>query len=167
MKQNWKIFETIISGVQIILGLLILSVIAITIWEYYSILWINPLIDHKSILELSFKKNYILFTVSIISIFSGFLLIKNSIKGWILSIITWTMYIILFVFSFYRISLNESSQLNLNSKIIMYIVVIAFVAILVVLNNSEFKQKYKPTNENWLIITSIIVILTLAKFVYS
>ncbi len=56
MKQNWRIFEKVLSGVQIILGFLLLYVIATTITEYYTFLWKNPLFDHKSIIEISFKK---------------------------------------------------------------------------------------------------------------
>ena len=167
MKQNWRIFEIVLSGVQIVLGLLLLFIIASTITQYYTILWVNPLIDHKSIIVTSFKKNYIPFIVSLISIYSGFLLIKNSLKGWISSIVTWTMCIILLAFSFYRISENYPSELNLASKIIMSFAEIAFIIILLALNNSEFRQKYNPSKRSWIIIGSAVGILTLAKFVYS
>lgn len=167
MKRNWQLLERVISCVQIILGLLILFVVATTIKSYYDVFWINPLFDHKTILEISFKKNYILFIISLISIISGFLLYNNSLKGWVTSIITWTMYVILFLFSYYRLSVNESYHLDLVSQIAICFAVIVFTTILVFLNNSEFKHKYKPTKKNWLIITSAIVILTLAKFFYS
>lgn len=167
MKQNWQIFEKVISGVHIILGLLILFVVVITIKSYYDVLGINPLFDHKTIIEVSFKKNYILFIVSLMSISSGFLLYNNSLKGWITSIITWTMCVILLLFSYYRLSVNESYHLDLVSQIAICFAVIVFTTILVFLNNSEFKHKYKPTKKNLLIITSAIVILTLAKFFYS
>lgn len=167
MKQNWPLIEKVISCLQIILGLLILFGVLTTIKSYYDVFWINPLFEHKTILELSFKKNYILFIVSLISITSGFLLYNNSSKGWITSIITWTMYVILLLFSYYRLSVNESYHLDLVSQIAICFAVIIFTTILVFLNNSEFKQKYKPTKNNWLIITSVIVMITLAKFFYS
>lgn len=167
MKQNWRIFEKVLSGVQIILGFLLLYVIATTITEYYTFLWKNPLFDHKSIIEISFKKNYILFILSIISISSGCQLINNSQNGWIASIVTWTIFIILLAFSFYRITINYPSDLNLSSKIVMYFVEIIFIIILVILNNSEFRKKYTPTKRSWIIIGSAVGILTLAKFIYS
>ena len=167
MKQNWQIFEKVLSGVHIILGLLILFVVVTTIKSYYVVLGINPLFDHKTILEVSFKKNYILFIVSLMSISSGFLLYNNSLKGWITSIITWTMCVILLLFSYYRLSVNEYYHLDLVSQITIFFAIIVFTTILVFLNNSEFKQKYKPTNKSWLIIFLSTLIITLAKFFYS
>lgn len=167
MKQNWQIFEKVLSGVHIILGLLILFMVVTTIKSYYVVFGINPLFDHKTILEVSFKKNYILFIVSLMSISSGFLLYNNSLKGWVTSIITWTMCVILLLFSYYRLSVNEYYHLDLVSQITICFAIILFITILVFLNNSEFKQKYKPTNKSWLIIFLSTLIITLAKFFYS
>lgn len=167
MKQNWQIFEKVISGVHVILGLFILFAVVTTIKSYYDVFWINPLFDHKTIIELSFKKNYILFIVSLLSISSGFLLYNNSLKGWITSVITWTMCIILLLFSYYRLSVNESYHLDLVSKIVICLLIIIFITILVFLNTSEVKQKYNPTNKSWSIIFLSTLIITLAKFFYS
>ena len=167
MKQNWRIFEKVLSGVQIVLGLLLLYVVATTITEYYTILWKNPLFNHTSIIEISFKKNYILFILSLTSICSGLQLINNNQKGWIASIVTWTMCTILLAFSFYRITKNYPNELNLTSKIVMSFFEITFIIILVALNNSEFRKKYAPTKRSWIIISSAVGILTLAKLFYS
>jgi hypothetical protein len=167
MKQNWRIFEVIISGIQIGLGVLILFVVTTTIIEYYTVLWQNPLMDHKSILEVGFRKNYILVIVAFISIYSGILLIKNSLKGWITSNATWLLSVMLLMFSFYRIFQKNPTDLNFMSKTIMSCTIIAFLVIAIVLSHSEFKQKYKPTENSWITIAVIIIAITSAKFVYS
>ncbi|MBE0391494.1 hypothetical protein [Flavobacterium sp. PL002] len=81
MKQNWKIFELIISGIQIFLGIIMLIVVYITITSHYYTLWINPLIDHAAIAEMAFRGNVTLVILALITIFSGILLIKNKING--------------------------------------------------------------------------------------
>jgi amino acid permease len=167
MKQNWRIFEVIISVIQIGLGVLILFVVTTTIIDYYSILWRNPLMAHKSILEVGFRKNYILVIVAFISISSGILLIKNSLKGWITGIAAWVMSAILLMFSFYRIFQKNPADLNFMSKIIMSFTIIAFLIIAIVLCHSEFKQKYKPTASSWITIAAIIIAIISAKFIYS
>ena len=167
MRKNWRIFEVIISVIQIGLGVLILFVVTTTIIDYYTILWRNPLMAHKSILEVGFRKNYILVIVAFISISSGILLIKNSLKGWITSIATWVMSAILLIFSFYRIFQKNPTELNFMSKTIMSFTIIAFLIIAIVLSHSEFKQKYKPTASSWITIAAIIMAITSAKFIYS
>lgn len=167
MRPNWRIFEVIISGIQIAIGVLILFVVTKTIIEYYTVLWQNPLLEHKSILEVGFRKNYILVIVAFISISSGFLLIKNSLKGWITSIATWVMSAILLMFSFYRISQKNPTDFNFMQKTIMSFTIIAFLIIAIVMSHSEYKQKYKPTENSWITIVAIIMAITVAKFVYS
>lgn len=167
MKHSWKIFELIISGIQICFGLMILFFVAETILEYYNMLWVNPLIDQKSIIEVALRKNSIQVIVALTAILSGILLIKNLSKGWIMSIITWIMFTILLTISTYRIYQRNPADLDLVSRVIIGFLVIIFITITVMLNNAEFRQKYKPTRSSWIAIAITITALTSAKFVYT
>jgi hypothetical protein len=73
----------------------------------------------------------------------------------------------LLMFSFYRISQKNPTDLNFMSKTIMSFTIIAFLVIAIVLSHSEFKEKYKPTESSWITIAVIIIAITSAKFVYS
>ncbi|WP_282714432.1 hypothetical protein [Flavobacterium algoritolerans] len=146
---------------------MILFFVAKTILEYYNILWVNPLIDHKSIVEVAFRKNSIQVIVALIAILSGILLIKNLSKGWIMSIITWIMFTILLTISTYRIYQRNPAELDLVSRVFISFLVIVFITITGMLNSAELRQKYKPTRSSWITIAITITALTSAKFVYT
>lgn len=165
MKHSWRIFELVLSGIQICFGLVMLLFVYKTIIEYYNILWKNPLIDHISIIEMALRKNAALAIVSLIAISSGILLIKNLSKGWVMSIITWIMLTITLIINSYRMYQHNPLELDLFSKIILSVMVIIFIIILVLLNNTAFTQKYKPTRGKWIAIAVMIVALVATKFV--
>lgn len=165
MKHSWRIFELILSGIQICFGLIILFVVYTTLITYYNVLWINPLIDHKSIIEVAIRKNASLIIVALIAISSGILLTKNIFKGYIMSIITWIMFTVLLVLNSIRIQQRNPLELDLISKIILSFTIVVFIAIVILLNNSSFIEKYKPTKRNWFAIAIITTVITASKFV--
>ncbi len=57
MKHSWRIFELILSGIQIYCGFFILFFVYITCNHYYTFLWKNPLVDHQSIVQMALRKN--------------------------------------------------------------------------------------------------------------
>ena len=164
MKHNWRMFEIILSGIQICLGLLILFFVYLTCNQYYTFLWKNPLMDHQSIVQMALRKNLTLVIVSLITISSAILLIKNLLKGWVMSVITWIMFTITLIINSYRLNQRNPTELDLISKFILGVIVIVFIAIVVTLNNTEFIQKYKPSKNNWIVIVISIVVLTALKF---
>lgn len=164
MKQNWKIFELIISGIQIFLGIIMLIVVYITITSYYYKLWINPLIDHAAIAEMAFRGNVTLVILALIAIFSGILLIKNKINGYILSQITWVMLTLLLLINSIRLFQKKALDIDFLSGITIGIIATTFLIILFLLNNSAFRKKYFITRCNWIFVSIIITILTASKF---
>ena len=164
MKHSWRMFELILSGIQICFGLLILFFVYLTCNQYYTFLWKNPLVDHQSIVLMALRKNLTLVIVSLITISSAILLIKNLLKGWVMSVITWIMFTITLIINSYRLNQRNPTELDLISKFILGVIVIVFIAIVVTLNNTEFIQKYKPSKNNWIVIVISIVVLTALKF---
>lgn len=167
MKANWRRFECIISGFQIAFGIIIFLIIIQTILDYYSVFYINPLFNKGDILLLSFRKNYMLFIVAFLSIISGIMLLKSSLNGWILSIITWIMYAVLIIISFLKINQDKSSILDYESKIVIGFMVLLFITILLLFTSKEFKMKYKPNKSNFIFIVGVVLGLTIVKLLYS
>ena len=164
MKHNWRMFEIILSGIQICLGLLILFFVYLTCNQYYTFLWKNPLMDHQSIVQMALRKNLTLVIVSLITISSAILLIKNLLKGWVMSVIAWIMLPITLIINSYRSNQSNPSELDLISIFTIGIITVVFIAIVFALNNIEFKRKYSPTIKNWIFIAISVVVLTALKF---
>ena len=164
MKHNWRIFELILSGIQILFGFLILFFVLLTCNQYHSFLWKNPLVDHQSIIQMAIRKNITLVFVSLIAISSAILLIKNLSKGWLMSVTTWFMFAIILIINSYRLNQSNPSELDLISIFFLGIITFVFIAIILALINIEFRQKYNPTIKNWIVIAISIVVLTALKF---
>lgn len=164
MKNNWRMFEIILSGIQIFLGILILFFVYLTCNQYYTFLWKNPLMDHQSIIQMAIRKNITLVFVSLIAISSAILLIKNLSKGWVMSIISWIMLTITLIINSYRLNQSNPNELDLISIFIIGIITVFFIAIVFALSNIEFKRKYSPTIKNWIFIAISIVVLTALNF---
>jgi hypothetical protein len=164
MKHNWRMFEIILSGIQICLGILILFFVSLTCNQYYTFLWKNPLMDHQSIVQMAVRKNITVVILSLIAISSAILLIKNLSKGWVMSVITWIMLTITLIINSYRLNQSKPNELDLISIFIIGIITVVFIAIVFALNNIEFKRKYSPTIKNWIFIAISIVVLTALKF---
>jgi len=165
MKHNWRIFELILSGTQICCGFLILFSVYLTVIEYFAILWINPLMDHNTIIEVAVRKNLTLVIISFFSILSALFLIKNMIKGWVMSVITWIMFTITLLINSYRLNQRNPNELDLVSKFIIGFMIVVSIAIITVLNNTEFMQKYRPTKRDWITIAISIFTLSATKFI--
>jgi hypothetical protein len=165
MSHRWRIFELIIATIQICFGIVMLFVVYTTLTTYYHTLWINPLIEPKSIIEVALKKNTSLVIVALVAISSGILLIKNKSKGYFMSIITWIMFIVLLVINCFRMHQRDALELHLISKIILILTVLVFIAIAILLNHAVFRQKHKPTKKNWFVIAIIVIAITASKFI--
>ena len=164
MKHSWRIFELILSGIQICCGFFILFFVYITCNHYYTFLWKNPLVDHQSIVQMALRKNVTLVIVSLIAISSAILLIKNLSKGWVMSVTNWFMFTIILIINSYRLNQSNPNDLDLISIFILGIITVIFIAIILALINIEFRQKYNPTIKNWIFIAISIVVLTALKF---
>ena len=164
MKHSWRMFELILSGIQICFGLLILFFVHFTCNQYYTFLWKNPLVDHQSIVQIALRKNVTLVIVSVIAISSAIFLIKNLSKGWVMSVTTWFMLTIILIINSYRLNQSNPNDLDLISIFILGIITVIFIAIILALINIEFRQKYNPTIKNWIVIAISIVVLTALKF---
>jgi multisubunit Na+/H+ antiporter MnhB subunit len=165
MKNSWRTFELILSGIQICCGFIILFIVYLTLNNYYHVLWANPLMDHNAIIEVALRKNLTLVLISFSSFISAVFLIKNLAKGWAMSIITWVMFIIILIINSYRTNQLNPNELDLLSKFIIGFILIVFTAIITALNNAEFIQKYKPNKSTWLTIAVSIVVLAATKFI--
>ena len=165
MKHNWRIFELVLAGIQLCCGFALWFIIYLTFNNYYLYLWNNPLMDHYALIEVALRRNLTLLIISIFSILSGFLLIKNKVKGWVMSIITWIMLTIVMIINSYRIIELYPDKLDFISRVVICIMALVFIAIVITLNNDQFRQKYKPTKTNWVLIVVSVIIITATKFI--
>ncbi|MFV8378550.1 hypothetical protein ACNQGA_07230 [Flavobacterium sp. LB3R33] len=120
--------------------------------------------DHQSIVQMAVRKNITLVIISLIAISSAILLIKNLLKGWVMSVIAWIMLPITLIINSYRLNQSNPSELDLISIFTIGIITVVFIAIVFALNNIEFKRKYSPTIKNWIFIAISVVVLTALKF---
>lgn len=82
-----------------------------------------------------------------------------------MSVITWSMFTVILIINTYRINQLYPKELALVSKFIIGFMILVFIAIILALNNTEFKQKYKPTKSTWITIVISIILLTATKFI--
>ena len=82
-----------------------------------------------------------------------------------MSIITWIMLTIIVIINSYRIVKLYPDELNPLERVVICIMALVFIAIVITLNNEQFKQKYKPTKTNWVMIVISVILVTATKFV--
>ena len=167
MKTNLRKFEILISVLQTIFGAVIIFILIETILDYYAVLYSHPFFSKKDVLLLSFRKNYMLFIVAFTSIISGIMLFKSQLIGWILSTVSWCMFSILTVISYFSIIHNHNKMLEIKDIIFICFLVLLFTTGIIILTSKEFREKYNPNKSNSILIIGIVSILTIAKFLYS
>jgi uncharacterized membrane protein YhaH (DUF805 family) len=141
--------------------------VAETCFDYYNILWSNPLFDHNRIIEIAIRKNYLFCVISVIAITSGILIIKNSSAGWITGIVSWIMFAILLEIGLWKFYNQQPNELNMASIIFVNLISVSFLVIAGIFNNKEFRIKYSPDRNSWIKVSLIVATLTTAKLLYS
>ena len=154
MNKIWNTYEKIIAGFLIILGVLVLTIIILAINLKVQSIIGQP---EYSINDISFykliKTYYHQILTAILGISSGFMLLRTSRIGWIMSVSTFLIYgigtivnILLKKYEGVRIS-------ELNSEL-FFVLLIAFLflTLAISLTNKQFRIKYLPNRKSWLAI---------------
>ena len=166
MSKNWRLFEKSISGIQILLGVLLIGIIiwAINIKLDVAFNRLNMTWEDISFIKLLVNYNLGLI-VSGIGIISGLLLLRNSKKGWIGSIAFWLVLAIGTFITLWRLRNNIEFLENRLYLISGIFAIIIFTIIGILLTTNEFRRKYQLNLNNALVITFIIICFTIDKLI--
>ena len=169
MQTDWEIFEKIISVIQILLGITIVSVL---IWSVN--LSVNQFLDHsdytwKDISILKLIKNHHFFTLlGLIGITGGIGWFKYKTFGWLLSFIFWFLLGFSTILITLKFKQEEPNVIRANEEYWIYystIFVSFFLAILLVLKT--FWNKYNPTKKSLIIFGMILLAFVIDKIVLT
>ncbi len=160
-------FEKIIAIIQILLGIFFVLfsiynelVIINESIEYYGRTW-----EDISLFKL-FKRNIINLSLGIIAVFGGLFLLKDNLKGWILSLTFFISTGIVTLIRFIQI-LNEGVEHDDNLGIFfIFFVILSFFLIAFFLVKPQFLLKYLPKKNNWFFIVGSIVFFVLLQFFF-
>ena len=159
-------FEKIIAVIQILLGFLLvfLSIysvytVAIQAVEYFGLTW-NEISFYKL-----FKRNSIIFILGVIAIFGGSYLIKNHLKGWMLSLVFFISIGIITVIRFIQLiceGLNDEDRLG-----VFFISVFILMSFLIplYLTKRQFLLKYSPKRNDRIFIMASTVFFVVIQLI--
>ncbi|KAB5483112.1 MULTISPECIES: hypothetical protein [Flagellimonas] len=165
MNKNWKLFEKVISGFQIIFGITTISFLLWSLNLTITIIFENSDYTWNDVSFYKLFKNHYFFTfLGILSISSGILLLKNKKIGWILSVSTWLLYGFgTLINIFKKNDENEYIFASNSDFIILGIIIVTFLILALCLTLKPFRTKYKPNLKSWFKIGIITLILITAK----
>jgi len=159
MKTDWEIFEKIISVIQILLGITIISGIVWSvninlnqIFEHFDYSWRDV-----SVLKL-IKNNYYSTLLGLMGIIGGIKWFKYKTSGWILSFMFWFLLGFSTALITWKFKQQEPNVFRANEEYWVYystIFISFFLAIL--LGLKTFWKKYKPKKQS-LIIFGVILL---------
>lgn len=168
MTRNWMIFEKV-SGLFLIL---------FGITFAFAVFWAEK-IDLKYVIENSeyswrdvsfpqiFIRQHLNLFLMLLSLFSGFKLLKNSRIGWIGSVICLFANAFLFLYITVKIHIVKSifSEGEVSSWIIVLLIVV-FLVLGILLITKEFRKKYNSSKKTWILIFSFIICLLIDGYFY-
>lgn len=162
MNKGWRIFEIIISMLQIILGITILTIIIPPLNKMYMIISYDFGWQNISIYKFS---NIYIFPIikGILGIISGVLLLKQKLIGWILSIIFWLILATSALLYSWTITTSDP-------KFIFSIIILLISMILLAILFKPIKNNYLPTKKSWIfigIMTLVFLIEKLYQYLFS
>jgi hypothetical protein len=165
MNKHWTLFEKVISGFQIIFGIVVISFLLLTLDSIISTLLEHSDYTWKDVSFYKLIKNHYFFTfLGILSISSGILLLKNKKIGWILSVSTWLLYGLGTLINIFKKNHENKSILESNSDYITIgIFIVAFFILALCLTLKPFRTKYKANLKSWFKIGIITLILITVK----
>lgn len=169
MKTDWEIFEKIVSVIQILLGITIISVL---IWSVN--ISISQIFEHSdytwkdiSILKL-IKNNHFFTLLGLMGIIGGIGWFKYKTNGWLLSFMFWFLLGLSTTLVALKFKLQEPNVMRANEEYLIYystIFVSFFLAILLVLKT--FWNKYNPTKKSSIIFGIILLTFIIDKIILT
>jgi len=169
MKNSWTKFEILVGLLQIVLGIIMVSLAIWLISNNVQLLFKHSGSTWDDISLLTITKNYhspIL--LGSLPIVSGILLLRNKLIGWITSLTTWLIYGITIIILILKDIVNETGTLNPKSDYIILGIISSLCFILTLLMSAKyFRLKYSPTNKSWLTVGLFTLIFITDKFIFN
>jgi drug/metabolite transporter (DMT)-like permease len=162
MNRNWQITEKIIAGVLITWGCILFFEGAYALYNLFQILLQNLKWEQISLFK-SFKIFHLQILLPLTTISGGIFLLIGRKIGWILSLIASLVSAGIYLIPYDKVFEKEDYK---NSEFILFVSCIAifFLAISIVLALKPFRNKYKPTKTNWLIISVVVFLIFADQF---
>lgn len=169
MKTDWEIFEKIISVLQILLGITIISVL---IWSVN--ISTNQILEHsdytwKDVSVLKLIKNHHFFTLlGLIGIIGGIKWFKYKTYGWLLSFLFWFLLGFSTTLIAWKLKQQEPSVVRADEEYwIYYSTIFVSFFLTILLGLKMFWIKYNPKKKSLIIfglllLVFVIDIITLA-----
>ena len=160
MNNKWKIIERVIALIFIIGGG---SLLYLEWTSFHNLL--NILLQRTSIENLSsiyfLKIFHLFFLIPVASLVAGVLLLLHKKTGWILC----ASVSLLFIFLTYIPVHGKSDYFNDMSKVAIWLISFSVfcLTIFITLLLKPFREKYKPTKTNWMIIFLIVGLVFLDR----
>jgi Na+-translocating ferredoxin:NAD+ oxidoreductase RnfD subunit len=157
MTKNWTIIEKIIALILVTGSGLLFYLTYIGFHNYLdSVLGKIPLNQIRWLYFFNIYQNA--FFISLGTLLAGILLMINKKVGWIIAIAI----LFLLAFSFYFPSLTAPKYIfdDASSKVVAAVIGFSLfcLTLLTTLLLKPFREKYKPTRANWIVILIIIVL---------
>jgi hypothetical protein len=162
MNKNWLILEKIIGGLIAIWGTVVLYNTSAAVLESINYGHVPP--PNLSYMRV-FKMNHLNFLLALATMFAGVLMVFNDKDGWILCIICIAMYAVTFFMSA-RFNSKATTQPYFQFFKGYSLMALLFLAIVILLIQKPFRQKYHPTTKNWLWVAAILVVLMIDKIIF-
>lgn len=167
MKTDWEIFEKIISSIQVLLGITIVSVL---FWSLY--IRIGLILEHsdytwENVSVLKLIKNHHFFTLlGLMGIFGGINWFKFKTHGWLLSFLFWFLLGFSTSIILWKLKQQEPNVIRADEEYLIYysiLLISFFLAILLGLRT--FWIKYNPTKKTIIIFGLILLTFVIDKII--
>ena len=162
MKKNWFIIEKIVGGLIVIWGMIVLYNTTAVVLESINYGHVPP--PNLSYMRI-FKLNHLNFLLSLATMFAGTLMIFNDKEGWLLAIICTAMYSLAFFMSA-RFNSMDTTQPYFQFFKSYSLIALVFFAIVILLLQKPFRQKYHVTTKNWLWAIAVLIVLIIDKIIF-
>ena len=145
---------------QLTFGLLILGFWVYSLSDYIKFLIKMFGKDNISYLKI-FYRYHLIFFISILTVSSAILSLKNNIYGWLLSIASWLLIVVTFAVALFRSNFMEEIFKNLEFGLITLFTIIAlFITIYLFL---KFRGNYNLKPKHYLLFGVVTIILLVDK----
>ena len=157
MTRSWSIAEKIISITLLIWGGLLLC------YSSRSVYYLLQLVSFKDLSVMTTVKNYyLIFLLPLATAIGGLLLLFGKRIGWIMSLITLFLNAVVFLIPNNRND-NSFNSHSASTKFYLLLIMICCLAALIVLLTKPFRTKYQPTENTWLTIAIVLLVVVLEK----
>ncbi|RZK02095.1 MAG: hypothetical protein EOO46_18745 [Flavobacterium sp.] len=127
--------------------------------EYFGLTW-NEISFYKL-----FKRNSIIFILGFIAVFGGFYLIRNDLKGWILSLVFFISTVIIIVIRFIQLIYEGLKDADGLGIFFIVAVILVFFLIAFYLTKRQFLLKYSSKRNDWIFMMASTVFFVVIQLI--